>query len=390
MPARSLCIPFAVLLTFVLGGTFPLAQETAQEKKASPKAEKKEPIDPLKADEKFQLAWWDRDDARQVRAFAVFIGQGNPATVGPAYVWSVPAARWLISEDTPALPGWELALRELLPLNPKYLDGIKDDRPLPDMRPNAPHDPKSSDRAFYHAYLQALWRSQRATPEMFENSAEETKHIVWANLKSEASRYRGKIITVKGKLKVVRKRDAPEASQEKGIPDVYSGWIAPDVKGVPPFTIAFTDLPAILFPSEKLDADVTFSGYFLGRVKFPSETKRGNKEDLISPYLVGKSPIVHEVKPPVKPPENAEEPTSYSLPLIVATMMGFAVVVLLGGLLLLWYRRGDREIQSKLAGVRDKHSPFTLEPDSAPAVEEEEKPVGDTTPADGTTPPPQE
>ena len=64
--------------------------------------------------------------------------------------------------------------------------------------------------------------------------------------------------------------------------------------------------------------------------------------------------------------------TKYTL---YVTVYLIVIVAILGVLLNVWLRRGDRKIQSKLADVRDRHQPFNIEPaeeapvDSAPPQE---------------------
>jgi len=103
---------------------------------------------------------------------------------------------------------------------------------------------------------------------------------------------------------------------------------------------------------------------------FPPEKGNKTQQAVISPYLVGKTIVI-------APPEKKAEPeTAYSYYIIVSTVSGLLVVAILVAAMNVWFRRGDRKIQQRLAAVRDKHLPFNIEP----AETEQEKPVPMATP----------
>ena len=124
--------------------------------------------------------------------------------------------------------------------------------------------------------------------------------------------------------------------------------------------MVFTDLPENVSYKDKLDMTVTFYGYFLGFVTFPGDVKKHEK-DVIAPYFVGKTLEVNRV---VTPPQD----TSYSYYLIIGAVGIITAILGLTVLLNFWFRRGDRQIESRLADVRDKHHPFTLEPEAPEAT----------------------
>jgi hypothetical protein len=141
-------------------------------------------------------------------------------------------------------------------------------------------------------------------------------------------------------------------------------------------------LPKDVLISQKLKLEVTFHGYFLAHIRFPPDKAReGNLKDIVSPYLVGKTLIVH---PTAGPPgiKIVEDDYPFTGTIVLVVLGGVVVLLLCGVGLLFWYGRGDRKIHSRLADVREKHSPFNLEPDTGP---DEPKPT-DPPPAPAPTP----
>ncbi len=259
------------------------------------------------------------------------------------------------------------------PINSRYLEVIEDRRPLPRIAivkgepiPEYWEKPGGADWGWYNAFNDALRRCQDTDLDLLKKSAEEHKHVVYADLKNAAAQHRGKIITVTGRLSVLRETPAPRFIRDKNI---YTGYIIGPTPGAPPFAFAVTELPDGVKLSERLDIPVTMHGYFLSLVRFPHDKKGATKEDdIISPYLVGKTFVVNT------PPKAAEEentPGTYVL--VMSALGGIVGVAVLVAALNIWLRRGDRRIQAQLKELREKAVPFNLEPDE-PAAENRDRP----------------
>src|ERR1043165_2152988 len=108
--------------------------------------------------------WWNSYDGLQIRAAMHCIAGGNPL--------GALGARMLASEYVPLRPEWQFKFDEGIPLKPHILELIQDRRKWPDLRAKIFRELPLPDQAFYAAYVEALWRSDVATPEMFKNSAE--------------------------------------------------------------------------------------------------------------------------------------------------------------------------------------------------------------------------
>jgi hypothetical protein len=278
------------------------------------------------------------------------------------------------SENIP-LTKWQFAYEFVPPLDQVQLDRILDGRLLPDLRQKEFKELPPADRAFYRAYLHALIQSNRSTKEMFDKSAEDYQHVVYSHLAADPKRYRGKVISIKGKLSAIQKYDAPQAVQGEGLHAVFSGYVIGPTKGAPPFTIVFTELPqGVLKETENLNRDVTFSGYFLAHVRYPADKDKVRaKKDVISPYLVGKTVTLLPVERKIEPPP--EDKTANSYYILAWTVGGIISIAVMVALMNMWFRRGDRVIHSRLAEMRDRQQPFNLEaaeePPPAPDPNEE-------------------
>jgi hypothetical protein len=361
--------PFAYRrIVIVLFGTVLLACSSlnGQDKKDQAKEPPK--------DQPTVLNFWQLDAGLGTEAAAQMIGAANPL--------GALGARMLASDDAAALPGWRFVFDEPLPIYHCYLEAIQDRRPLPNIRvekdkppPDAWVKPGSPDWGWYRAFNEALRRADEADLDMFKKAAKENEDVVYSHLKATPGRYRGKIITITGKLSVIRREDPPRFVPDS-IDRIYTGYITGPTPGAPPYAIAFTQLPDdVEKPSEELNLEVTFHGYFLSLVTFPAETGSKTQKKVISPYLVGKTLIV-------KPKRETATEGPYSFYLIVGIVGGFVIVALLVAAMNIWFRRGDRRIRSQLAAMREKNRPFHLEP-----TEAEPEPAAETLAANMTPKP---
>jgi hypothetical protein len=323
------------------------------------------------------IPYWDTDVGVGIQYSVMCVGAMPPP--GASHPWGVLIARVRASGDQNPLSDWKFVFEKALPLDQRYLDVIKDSRPLPDLQFRGLDELKGSDLGIYLALNNALHRADQANQEMFERSAADNKHVSFAALNKQPGEHRGKVVSVKGELAVIRKVPAPRLVKDE-MDFVYTAYIKGPNKHIPPYTVVFTELPQGLEVGEEQHAVVTMHGYFLGLIRFQADKEnRDVQKDVISPYLVGKTLVVNS-----KEPEKKAEEESHSYVLIVTVLTCFILMATFGAVALVWLRRGDRKIQSQLAQVRDKHSPFSLEPSEEAAP----PPNPDMGFQDGTNPPP--
>jgi hypothetical protein len=315
--------------------------------------------------------FWLKDAGVSVRAWGTLLGEVPP--MGGAWnPFGVSCARLMLGDTTHGLPEWKFVFDEALPLWGNYLDVIKDGRILPSVSRKEVSELKGSDWGMYCALNQAIDRSHTSTLDQFKKSAAAFDYVGYPQLAKTPADFRGKVITVKGRIKRIFKDPAPRHTRTD-IQYVYTTHIQTPFKGEPPYAVVFTELPQGLAFNEKLDVHVTFHGYFLALVSFPGDVKKGER-DVTAPYLVGKTLERSSAPPP------AEEEGSYSYQLIVGAVGIIVAILALTVMLNFWFRRGDQRIESQLAQVRDKHHPFSLEeeeelPPMAPPIAEPVKPA---------------
>lgn len=305
------------------------------------------------------IPYWDTDVGVGIQSSLRCVGAMPPP--GCSYPWGVLVARELASSDQNPLADWKFVFEKALPLDEKYLDVIKDGRPLPSLEFMEIKELKGSDLGIYLALNNALHRADQANQEMFDRSAADNKRVVHPNLIKQPREHRGKVVSVTGKLLAIREVDAPRLVRNE-MKTVFYAYIQGPTKGSSPYSVVFTELPAELKVGEEQNAVVTMNGYFLGLIRFQADKEnRDWQKDVISPYLVGKTLIVN-----TKGAEKKADDEPYSYSLILTVLICFVTMAAFGAAALVWLRRGDRKIQSKLAAVRDKHSPFNLEPGEGP------------------------
>jgi hypothetical protein len=306
--------------------------------------------------------FWIKDEGLEVQAALSMIGAGHPlAALG---------ARLAPTETEFAQFGfmkrWQFVFDEPMPLTRRFRDAIKDNRMLPDLRlkTNIPRHvlPEfervgSPDWGWHQAYLEAIRNAHGATAEMFQKGARKNDHVLFHNLKSNPGEHRGKIVTVTGKLLVLRKEEAPRFAPD-GLDFIYIAYVIDPNRRGATYVIALTQMPeGIEKPSENLSLKVTIHAYFLSMVRFPGDRKK-KEEDVISPYLDGKTGQVETT--PKKDDDGADMSVTYYI--VVGSLVGILGIAVLVAILNVWVGRSDRRTAAELAAMREKQRSLNFEP----------------------------
>jgi len=229
-------------------------------------------------------------------------------------------------------------------LNERLLQSVQDKRPMPDFRNKVPDEIPKREIDEYQVYCQALLYARDTAPELFAKEAreDENRGVTWGHLFREPSQYRGKVIHMAGRLKRIRRENAPLALQRQGMKYVYEGWVFTETIKANPVCVLFANLPEGLEPAESMSQDVRFDGYFFKRYLYVSG--EGNRHTLlfIAPTLRLTGPIRGT-------DEVASGLPQYVYYVIVGLVAG-TVVLVVG--LNLWFRRSDRQLRRRLAEVR--------------------------------------
>ncbi len=297
-----------------------------------------------------ELEFWSRPERAKPAAAAQLVLARHPLT---AAVLRDAGFRWSIWGNELAFAG-----NEAPPLNPAWLESIKDrdGRPMPDIsgRPFAELPP--SVRDYYNLYCQALEFADRVPVDAFAESAKENAHVTFAHMYEEPWKYRGKVIPIEGRLKRLRKLDAPEKAQQLGIKFIYEAWIFGPTYGANPITVIFTN-PGGLKEAENMkpERSVTFYGYFINRIKYRDAA--GKERD--TPFLIGPTLILSNPPAAAQPAETGMS-SLMSLVLYGVVGTGLFVAGLMIGLSF-WYRRSDAQVRSRLAQIQASRTVEMLE-----------------------------
>jgi hypothetical protein len=255
-------------------------------------------------------------------------------------------ARMAAAENPLTWPDWELTLTSPLPLSEHLLRDLKDSTPVPNLTNRPLSDLKPDERAYYMVTCQALIYSHLVHVDLFEKVGEDDEHrfITFAHLWKQPNLYRGQVVPVRGRMIRLRRWEAPKLAQENGVKYFWEGWVVGPTKGVNPYCIVFVELPEGLKEAEKMDQPVRFYGYYIKRFRYDAEDAKRETHILIGPTVIlEKAPVI------VPATEGI-----FSRHVLIATGVGFfSITVIIAGLTL-WFRRGDKKVQHRLASLRDK------------------------------------
>jgi hypothetical protein len=291
--------------------------------------------------------WWFDPKRAQPGAVAELVGlaQANPLIVVPFRF----QARTLVVWGEP-----ENDAVEAPPLNPVWLASIgkRDGKPVPNYRHWDPDKITKVEIDYYNLYAQALLQAFWTPAAAFAASARENRDVTFAHMYNEPGKYRGKVIHVAGRLKRVRKQDAPVLVQNRGLKEFYEGWIFGQTLKSHPYWVLFPILPDGLQPSESLDRYVEFDGYLIQRIKY----KDGEGRERETLLLIGPTLTLGQAPPPL-PQERPGIPTW-----MLYSFVGFVAAVALLMVVFSWiFRRGDRRVRDRLAQLQAQRTMEMLE-----------------------------
>src|SRR5207247_572836 len=109
-----------------------------------------------------------------------------------------------------------------------------------------------------------------------------------------------------------------------------------------PMCLVFTELPPGLAVAEQVDRPISFDGYFFKRYRYKAgDTWRD------APLLIGRTVVLGQPAQPQEEERSVGDDYLYSIAGL------FAAALFLGIGLTWWYRRGDQQVQSRLAESRN-------------------------------------
>ncbi|HEV8059318.1 MAG TPA: hypothetical protein VGP68_05575 [Gemmataceae bacterium] len=166
--------------------------------------------------------------------------------------------------------------------------------------------------------------------------------LTFVHLFEEPAKYRGQLVTLKGRLRRLLRFDPPPLAGKEGVKNLYEGWLYAGGAFTNPFCILASEIGPDLTVGEKIDREVTFTGYFLKRYRYKAGD--GWRD---APLLIGRS---------IEPVAEVAEPVpslfgSIYLPVLFG-ILGAALLLALG---LAWrLRLGDKKVRNRLQQLREE------------------------------------
>jgi hypothetical protein len=176
-----------------------------------------------------------------------------------------------------------------------------------EIRDNFPVASEKDNRDEYQAWVEVVSFAHTKTAAGLEQHAARdlTPEDLLASVSplhapAGGSIFRLDLVRFDGKLTKVRRVEPTKALAERGIKDLYEGWLVPvDEPPSKPVCVVFTELPAGLELGEQADRWAAFAGYFFKVTAYPGPSADVKREPnpaspaeagwLSAPLLVGRS-----------------------------------------------------------------------------------------------------
>lgn len=284
------------------------------------------------------LEFWGKSERMKAGSAAMLVTARDPFLIAALRINGLRFGVW---EER------EFVLDKAPPLDADWLGFIRDDSFPPDFskRDNLA-EVKRSEWAYRTVLRDALRKSFETPADVYRKSVE-FPFVKWEQLMTNPGFYRGKLVSIEGKLRKLIPVRSDGSSLPPPLVTVYEAWIETPTNPRPVLCLV-TAIPEELKRHENTILEkpqpVTFVGYFIMRYKFlKNET---SKEEVITPMLIGQTLEVD-----VDPPREEAPPP---IPAYVFIWLGiiFVVVVVLIGILGRLYRHGDRKILARVKELR--------------------------------------
>jgi hypothetical protein len=228
-------------------------------------------------------------------------------------------------------------------VNPKFtnesLRFVEDDAPVRNATQNR-------DEAL--AYDLLLLHAHRLPTDVLRTAAR--RDLSFAHLFGpERWKYRGELVHVEGRLRLLRRYDPPESLPDDAdkITDLYEGWVFIEEYGQNPYCVVVSALPGDLKPAEKLDVPVEVDAYFFKRYLYGARDGRR-----LAPLLIGKTIL------PTAAHIETSQSTDWAVPgaVVGGTFVLIGITAAVGVAVVWWFRRSDRAVRARLAELRQRRA----------------------------------
>lgn len=266
-----------------------------------------------------------------------------PATAAAATGFNDPVGTLAILLTAKSLSIWEtaaappheraaLSADKAPSIDPDLLAGVEDKAPMRSAAENY-----AEARAYNYLLVQA-----DATPAAA--FAKSTRgDLTFAHLFEEPQKYRGQVVHIEGRLKRLRRFDAPRIAVKQGVPVLYEGWIFGDAYFSNPYCVIATAVPKSIPLGDTLAHRVAFDGYFFKRYRYSAGD--GLRD---APLLIGH--VLLDRESAAAGNDSGDAFAKWLLPTLIAVLVASALLV---ASLHWWFRRGDRQIRRYLDTTRN-------------------------------------
>jgi hypothetical protein len=206
---------------------------------------------------------------------------------------------------------------------------------------------QNQEQNLYEArcYDQIVLHARRLPDDVLSRAS--ARHVNFAHLfGDDRARYRGKLVRIEGRLRLLRQYDPPETLKgpEAGINQLFEGWVFADAFGGNPYCVVFSELPSDLAPTESIDRRVEADAFFFKRYRY--EAKDGWRD---APLLIAKT-----IRIPLPPAAPTSSVWNVPLGTVVGVFILIGLTAAIAGVTIWWFRRADRQVRERLANVRNE------------------------------------
>lgn len=233
--------------------------------------------------------------------------------------------------------------KEAPALNASWLKFIKDDREFPRLGKDE-EDFTLQEKVELKAFTEAQVNVARVPARAFAASALENDWVTFSHLFNEPTRFRGKVVPLKGHLKLLRKIEATVEAEKLGVKHCYEGWIYTDTRNSPPVCVVFGHLPKGVQPGEKVDYEVSCNGYFFKRYLYLT----GDSQPMRTLFFFAPTFDV------AKTADRSEWGSSITSTVLLGIVILAAITTALIFGLNLLFRRNDARVRQSVAASRQR------------------------------------
>jgi hypothetical protein len=202
------------------------------------------------------------------------------------------------------------------------------------------------------AFLQTVIQAHETSAAAFQRAAR--RDLAFADLFRDPAAYRGEVVHVEGRLRLLQKSEAPAMLKLVDVHNLYYGWVFDDLSGGNPYCVIVTEPPADITLNQRINQPVTFDGYFYMKRRYKAEDSKKPNEYREAPLLIGHSLIV-------SPVESAAADTSTAWPKgMLWSFLGLAAGVMLFVVGLgYWFRWNDARVRRRVTATKQFVDPGT-------------------------------